>query len=674
MKDGKEIKYYVSEITESCAQYYWADAQGNKVNTAVEASGSPLTADIYNMPIKDIVVKKAWIGDEGYQGGTDSITATLLANGAAYRTGRITKTGDGEAWTYRFKDLPVFDANGNKINYTVKEETVFADYNEPVYSEEDGVLVIKNEMTGLSLNLEKKWAGDNEAKRPDSVKVRILSSVDTESTVTSVFDRIRSVVTGQEANWHEYKTVEITKADGWKTTVTGLPRYTKSGSKVVPVIYAVEEIDVPAGYKAVTNVDGSKATIINTGNTSVAGFKVWDDKSNAAGYRPGYEEFAEQIVLKQDGVKYLTGTDKDHFRWIKTTGDSWGFEFYDLPVGFTYTVDEASTIPGYNKESVDDKTNTITNSLKYTELTVTKKWDDENNAYVSRPSEVSFRLLAVGTKVTVPGVTPVISLGNEDGASYTWKNLPVTDKKGKPITYSVEEVSVPSGYTASVKGSGTSYTITNRFRPENTSVSVRKVWDDLSDTDKIRPSSIQVALTRNGEDIETVTLSESNNWSHTWSDLTTMLPDGSGTAARYSVREVSQILGYSVSVGGSGTSYVITNYHRPPSTPDTPPTTPDTPPTTPDEPGTPTTPDTPSTPERSTTPTQQPYNIPDEPTPLAGLSQVLGARRAAANSVLGARRSPKTGDASNAAAFAAAMASAGAMMGAWFAMRRKKKA
>ena len=119
------------------------------------------------------------------------------------------------------------------------------------------------------------------------------------------------------------------------------------------------------------------------------------------------------------------------------------------------------------------------------------------------------------------------------------------------------------------------------------------------------------------------------------------------------------MLGYTVTVSGEETAFTITNYYRPPqtppTTPDTPPSTPDTPPTTPDEPGTPTTPDTPSTPERSTTPTQQPYNIPDEPTPLAGLSQVLGARRAAANSVLGARRSPKTGDASNAAAFAAAI-------------------
>ena len=421
--------------------------------------------------------------------------------------------------------------------------------------------------------------------------------------------------------------------------------------------------------------------IINTGNTSVAGFKTWDDNGNAAGYRPGSAEFASVIQLYQDGNKYLTGSDSKHFRWLDTTGDSWSFEFYDLPVGYTYTIGEIGVIPGYGEGVVDSSTNTIKNPLKYTELKVTKVWDDENNAYLTRPDTISFRLLANGSQASISGLSPIITIGNQSGASYTWKNLPMLDTKGKAITYSVEEVSVPSGYSSTMTGGGTAYTITNRFRPDDTSINVTKIWDDQNDAAGLRPRSIQVALTRNGTDIDTVTLSSSNNWSYAWSDLPTMLPDGTGSRAQYSVREITQILGYSVTVSGSGTSYTITNYYRAPGgdTPTPTPTpTPGTPTPTPGPGGdtpTPTpgggnpTPDEPT----NTTPTPEPYTIPDEPTPLAGVSQVLGARRAAAGSVLGARRSPATGDQSNAAAFAAAMATAGAMMGAWFAMRKKKK-
>ena len=669
---GEEIKYYVTENV-SGSSYKQTDVNGNALSGAIEATGSPLGVDFYNVPLKSITVKKNWANDSGYHGGSDMVNITLYANGIVVKNAQILKSKD---WTYTFDELPVYGASGKAIEYTVKEDSVFENYKAPTYTTEDDTIIITNELTGLSLNIEKQWLADKEANRPDSITVKVLSSVDVKGTAVSVLNRIKKVFGKDSDSWYVYDTVTLTKAEGWKKTINDLPRYVKVGNDVVPVNYALEEIDIPNGYRSVTNVDKDTAVIINTGFTSIAGFKTWDDGSNVAGYRPGSEEFASLIQLYKDGEKLYTGKDSDHFRWLDTTGDTWNFEFFDLPADGDYTIGEIGSVLGYGEPVVDGYT--IKNPMKFTELSVTKVWDDEDDAYLTRPSTVSFRLLANGKQAQIAGVNATVKLGNTNKEGYTWKNLPVLDKNGKTITYSVEEISVPEGYTSTVTNNGTAYTVTNRFRPDTTSVSVRKVWDDQSNAANRRPGSIQVALTRNGEDIDTVTLSESNNWSYNWSDLTTILKDGKGTTAKYGVREVTQVLGYTVTVSGEETAFTITNYYRPPqtppSTPDTPPSTPDTPPTTPDEPGTPTTPDTPSTPERSTTPTQQPYNIPDEPTPLAGLSQVLGARRAAANSVLGARRSPKTGDASNAAAFAAAMASAGAMMGAWFAMRRKKKA
>ncbi len=662
---GEPIQYYVTETVPQDAAFIQVDVNGAKFNGSVkatsDATGDAFTADLYNLALTQITVLKQWENDPGYFGGNGYVDVTLLADGRVYKNAQIRETDD---WKYTFTDLPVYNSDGSKIVYTVTENTRLAEYNsanggQPVIDNsqfaETGTIIVKNVLDPLSLTVNKQWLGDPEGTTHADITVNIMSSVDLKGTAQSVFDRIRKVLGADSSKWYQYTTVTLGESNNWTTTVNDLPRYAKVGNEVVKVSYAVEELDVPEGYTSVTNVDGSIATVINTGYTSVAGFKTWEDGSNIVGYRPGSADFAALIGLYQDGKQFTTGADAAHFRWLDTAGDTWSFEFYDLPAGHTYTIGELARVLGYGEPTIDGYT--IRNPLEFTQIGVTKVWDDMDNAYASRPASIAFRLLANGTQANIAGVTPIVTLDNVSGASYIWKNLPVNDRNGNRIAYNVEEVSVPAGYTANVRRDGDMFTITNSYRPGETQISVNKVWDDQNDAAGIRPASIQVALTRNGADLETVTLSAANNWSYTWSGLPTVLSDGSGTRAEYAVREVSQILGYSVSISGGGESYTITNYYRQPETPPTPPDNP------PEENGG----------RRGGTPTQPPYTIPDEPTPLAGLSEVLGARRAPNPSVLGARRSPQTGDTSNAAAFVAAMASAGAMMGAWFSMRKRKK-
>ena len=146
-----------------------------------------------------------------------------------------------------------------------------------------------------------------------------------------------------------------------------------------------------------------------------------------------------------------------------------------------------------------------------------------------------------------------------------------------------------------------------KSKAENTDVHchVRKVWNDSGNTDK-RPSSVTFNIYSNGVLMETVTLSDENDWSFEWSE------DGDHT---YTIEEVSPGNGYTSSMvvyqDGHHFYYTCTNtYNPPPSPPDTP-----------DTPGTPDTPDTPG--------------IPDLP-------EVLGAIRDLPQ-VLGARRLPQTG-------------------------------
>ena len=61
--------------------------------------------------------------------------------------------------------------------------------------------------------------------------------------------------------------------------------------------------------------------------------------------------------------------------------------------------------------------------------------------------------------------------------------------------------------------------ITNRHKTEETEVNVTKVWNDADDQDGYRPDDVTVNLLANGEVIDTVTLSEENSWSYSWTKL-----------------------------------------------------------------------------------------------------------------------------------------------------------
>lgn len=80
-------------------------------------------------------------------------------------------------------------------------------------------------------------------------------------------------------------------------------------------------------------------------------------------------------------------------------------------------------------------------------------------------------------------------------------------------------------------------------------VTVKKVWNDGRDT-SARPGSISVTLYRGGTAVDTVTLSESNGWAHTWAALP--------KSDAYSVTEAA-VSGYQASYSQSGTAFTITN-------------------------------------------------------------------------------------------------------------------
>ena len=214
-----------------------------------------------------------------------------------------------------------------------------------------------------------------------------------------------------------------------------------------------------------------------------------------------------------------------------------------------YTVEEETTgvLTGEDGEGTyaceiegdAEKGFTVTNT--HTPLTldveVEKVWEDDDNADEARPESVTVRLKANGKEVDSAAL-------DEDGEwKKTFEELPKF-KNGKAITYTLTEDSI-EGYTTEIKGDAeTGFTVTNTHTAETwdlTQVSVTKVWKDADNQDGIRPESVNVKLFADGEDTgKTLTLSEENSWTGSFTELAAKTEAQDGEEARKIVYTVEE--------------------------------------------------------------------------------------------------------------------------------------
>lgn len=169
---------------------------------------------------------------------------------------------------------------------------------------------------------------------------------------------------------------------------------------------------------------------------------------------------------------------------------------------------------------------TFTGTLKTSKsVTVKKVWSDNNNNANTRPTSIQVRLIADGE-----ATDKVATLNAANNWTYEWTNLD-EKKDGTAISYTAEETSVPTGYTASYSTSGDTITITNTYTPSTPTVdkvtqTVKKIWNDSNNNDKVRPASIRVQLYANGKASgDPITLTnankstDDNTWTYTWQNL-----------------------------------------------------------------------------------------------------------------------------------------------------------
>ena len=128
-------------------------------------------------PYRIKVVKKWDDDNDRDRKRPDSVTVRLYANGKP--EGKTLTLDENNKWQGEFGDIPYSDANGNKISYTIKEDSV-TEYNDiltaPFY--QDGYAVFnltnKHEPEKINIKGEKTWDGGS--YRPEKVTIGLLAN------------------------------------------------------------------------------------------------------------------------------------------------------------------------------------------------------------------------------------------------------------------------------------------------------------------------------------------------------------------------------------------------------------------------------------------------------------------------------------------------------------------
>ncbi len=482
------------------------DVEGNKTVTVVGSNYVSVAEESDTVTVTDvaatsITVEKVW-DDANVENVTHpEITVTLSPEGEAYES-EATLNEENE-WTYTWEDLPVYDSDGEEIEYDVTEtipDGFEVSYGGLTYNEEDGTYSIEITNTyapKTEITVEKVWNDAN---------VEGVTHPEITVTLTPEGEGYDSEVT-------------LNGGNEWTYTWKDLPVYDTEGAEIE---YAVTEA-VPDGFEVsygeltYNEEDGTYSIeITNTyaPKTEISVEKEWVDNDDENGNRPAS---ITVTITGSDGNTY-TLTLSDENDWSDTQSE---LPLYDSTgTEIIYEVTEED-VTGYDGDVVEneDGTYTITNTLQTTDISVIKVWNDDENRDGTRTGAVQVQL-----KAGEENVGEAVTLDDEDDWTFTWEDLPVY-VNGEKVDYTIEEVEIPDKYTASYTSEtdddgNVTFTMVNTHEDALTQITVNKEWQDADNKNGVRPESVTVQLMANDAACgDAVTLDESNGWSYTWEDL-----------------------------------------------------------------------------------------------------------------------------------------------------------
>lgn len=487
--------------------------------------------EVHNTHIPETISKtvtKTWKDNENQDGiRPASVTVTLTGSNAVSKTATL---NEDNGWTATFENLPKRD-HGNIVAYNVKESDT-AGYEASVVKTEDGFQLINehdSETTMRTVTLVWRDEDNRDGVRPDAVTYTLHGSDGSEQEKT------------------------VNKDDAWNDVVfEGLPVY-QNGQRIS---YTLAESAID-GYANDIRSSGNTFTVTNTHipeTVNVDVTKIWTDGENQDGNRP---DSISVILTGSDGKRYTTTI---------TAANNWKHTFLKLPKFFNegtqieYTLTE-DTMSGYSDvvEKRSDYVFVLTNkySPATVDVTIVKKWDDDNDRDGMRPESVDIVLNGSDGKLYTG------TLSTENGYTCVFQSVPKYHDGGTLINYTIAEEKIP-GYTTTIAkdASGYKFTLTNTKPIETVTKTVSKVWEDSNNQDGLRPSAITVILT--GDDgsrrVKSVTAAE--NWTVTFENLPKN--QNHGQNIQYTVSEAF-VSGYTEAITQNGDNYIITNTHTPAS-------------------------------------------------------------------------------------------------------------
>ena len=488
-----------------------------------------------------------------------SLNVVLLVNGVANEEYTATWTKNENEWTYTFENLPIFDANGKAISYSVDETKVPEGYELTKKVTPTEYTINIDEVTGDILRREttcstvefqlSKTSADlyflvakkgNEfiiwTNKPlsDSEKEAIFNEIE-KSGLMHEFKRDRAHFAYGEGKHNlsdGYITVTVDSNGNGVLTFDDPSTWSYWGEATLE---AGKQITYNPGTTELTNtheVEYTEATVV----------KVWDDKDDQDGIRPGS---ITMTLSNGDTVELSESND-------------WTATIKDLPkskkgvdIEYSWTETEPT---GYKniKTEKEGTTTTITNQHipEETEATVVKVWDDKDDQDGIRPTSITMTLSNGDT----------VELSESNDWTATIDKLPKKNK-GVDIEYTWSETE-PGGYKMiKAEKKGTTTTITNQHIPEVKNIIVTKVWDDDDDANGARPGSVTVRLIANNNELESAILSDENGWTYTFEKYAV---NEKGKEIEYEVTE-DEVNLYKTNIEKTDTGFVVTNKYDAPT-------------------------------------------------------------------------------------------------------------
>ena len=506
---GQPISYTIEE--EPVAGYITSVSDFNLTNS-------------YTPEKINVGVEKKW-DDKNNQDGLRpaAIDVQLYANGE--KQGSVINLNQANNWSYQWNDLDKMAA-GNEIQYTVKEVNEVSGYVVSSTEESLNTIVLTNKHTPevININGQKTWQDQNnqDRVRPAEITINLL------------------------ANGEVIQTKQVTAETNWMYEFTDLPKYENEGQEIR---YTLTENSVP-GYSTQIN----EFDLINSytpKKTTVNVTKAWKDTGNQDGLRP------TEIIVQLYGNGQKVGAEQR-----LSEANQWTYTWQNLEKNsegspIQYTVKETKIPSGY-EVTIDGKNQgniliTNTHIPETTKVVGQKSWVDGNNQDGLRPEQIEVHLLKNGQEYQSKIVTA------QENWMYEFDQLPKYEF-GQEIRYSITESNV-LGYSTQIDG----YNLSNTHTPGETTVTVTKAWDDQGNAERIRPETIQVQLYADNQAFGLpVKLDNESQWTYTWQQLPAFKE---GKAIVYTVREISQITGYTTTINQQDQgNIIITNHHTPSKT------------------------------------------------------------------------------------------------------------